>query len=339
MKTLKKLIPLSIVLGCLSSCTYYNVKPGPKANVIGTYELVKYEMNKVDEEGNEIQDENGSYVRYDRKAEIGAVAYFSIADDGYAYYAYKDKNTAPKASTMFATFTLNGEQDEDHPEYVRSVSIKDGVTHLYEDQKYVGCMDEPSMGFRDELFKKTLHYNLSGHMLFQPERKIPYQYVLYQKVSNVASLAEVNRLMGTNFEFNRPYEMKAMTKYAVYHCSRNLDSEESKFGIYDYAFLNIDEYDNGTVKLYYKLKGENPDVCVSVPVTITEKGYAFNITAFGKEFKSSPNASSLPLYLNVDYNDYDTEVDPYVFESFAPYNGEANTVVEMIQECLNNPNI
>ena len=88
MKTLKKLITLTAVLGCLSACTYYNTKPGPKENVIGTYELVKYEMNKVDADGNEITKEDGSYVRYDRKAEIGAVAYFSIAEDGYAFYAY-----------------------------------------------------------------------------------------------------------------------------------------------------------------------------------------------------------------------------------------------------------
>ena len=338
MKTLKKLIPLTAVLGCLSACTYYNTKPGPKENVIGTYELVKYEMNKVDADGNEITKEDGSYIRYDRKAEIGAVAYFSIAEDGYAFYAYKDNNTAPKASSMFATFTLNGE-GEDHPEYVRSVSIKDGVTHLYEDQKYVGCMDEPSMGFRDELFKKTLHYNLSGHMLFQPERKIPYQYVMYKRVSKEASLAKVNELMGTNFSFTRPYEMKAMTRFAIYHCQKNLDAEESKFGVYDYAFLDIDSYSNGKVKLYYKLKTESQGTSTDVSVTITEKGYSFNISAFGKDFKSSPNGTSLPLYLNVDYNDYNTEVDKYVFESFSPYFGEVTTIEGMIEECLNNPNI
>lgn len=339
MKTLRKFIPLLIAVSSLSACTYGSVKPGPIENLVGTYELVKYEMNKVDEEGNELKDDEGSNIRYDRKKEIGAVAYFSIADDGYAYYAYKDKNTAPKASTMFATFTLNGEQDEDHPEYVRSVSIKDGVTHLYDDQKYVGCMDEPTMFFRDDLFKKVLHYNLSGHMLLQPERKIPYQYVEYRRVSKEASLAKINQLMNYNFEFDRPYELKSLSKFMVYHCQPNAGAEESKFGIYEYAFLHIDEYENGTVKLYYKLKGESPDVCVSCPVTITQKGYAFNITAFGKEFKSSPNASSLPLYLNVDYNDYDTEVDPYVFESFAPYYGEANTTVDMMNACRNNPNI
>ena len=339
MKTLKKLIPLMIAVSSLSACTYYSVKPGPKEHVIGTYELVKYEMNKVDEEGNEIQDEEGSYVRYDRKKELGAVAYFCIQEDGYAYYAYKDNSTAPKASTMFATFGLNGEQDAEHPDYVRSVTIKDGVTHLYEDQKYVGCMDEPSMGFRDDLLRKILHYNLSGHMLFQPERKIPYQYVEYKKISNEASLAKINELMKYNFEFSRPYELKSMTKFAVYGCSRNLAAEESRFGIYEYAFLSIDEYENGNVKLYYKLKGDNPDVCVSCPVTITQKGYAFNITAFGKDFMSEANYNTLPLYLRADMNGYDTEVDEYVFETFSPYYGEASTVADMINECRNNPNI
>ena len=88
MKTIKKLIPLMVAVASLSACTYYSVKPGPKENVIGTYELVKYEMNKVDADGNELKDDEGSNIRYDRKKEIGAVAYFSVAEDGYAYYAF-----------------------------------------------------------------------------------------------------------------------------------------------------------------------------------------------------------------------------------------------------------
>ena len=200
-------------------------------------------------------------------------------------------------------------------------------------------MDEPSMGFRDDLFKKVLHYNLSGHMAFQPERKIPYQYVEYRRVSTEASLAKVNELMGTNFSFARPYELKSLTQFEVYHCSKNGDAEESKFGIYDYAFLDVDSYANGSMKLYYKVKTDTQGTSVDVPVTITEKGYSFNVTAFGKEFKSSSNYNTLPLYLNVDSNDYNLEEDKYVFERFAPYYGEAQTVEAMIEECLNNPNI
>lgn len=226
--TIKKLIPLFIIAGSLTSCTYYSVKPGPLKNLVGTYELAKYEMkhNESDEE------------TYDRKAELGAVAYFSIAADGYSYYVYKDNKTAPKFSTMFGTFSYNSEEDG-NPEYVRSVSIKDGVTHLYEDQKYVGCFDEPSMGFRDDVFQKTLHYNLSGHMLFQPNRKIPYQYVQYKRVSTEASLAKVNELMGTHFKVNKPFECKALSGYLVYRCNAvsNEISQDGK-GLYDYAILD-----------------------------------------------------------------------------------------------------
>ena len=93
------------------------------------------------------------------------------------------------------------------------------------------------------------------------------------------------------------------------------------------------------MKLYYKVKTDAQGTSVDVPVTITEKGYSFNITAFNKEFKSSSNYNTLPLYLNVDSNDYNLEEDKYVFESFAPYYGEAQTVEAMIEECLNNPNI
>ena len=219
-KTLKMIAPLLVFSGTLTSCTYYSVNPGPIKNLIGTYELVKYEMNKVDADGNEILDKDGSTIRYDRKAEIGAVAYFSIAEDGYSYYVYKDNSTAPKFATMFGSFEYNSSED-DHPEYVRSVELNDGVAHYYDDQKYVGCFDEPRMGFRNDLFKKTLHYNLSGHMAFQPDRKIPYQYVQYKRVSDEASLAKVNELMGTHFTVDVPYECKAMKGFLVYRCNVN----------------------------------------------------------------------------------------------------------------------
>ena len=340
-KTLKTIVPLLMITVSLSSCTYGSVKPGPKENVVGTYELIKYEMNKVDENGVELTKEDGSYIRYDRKAEIGAVVYFSIADDGYSFYAYKDNSTSAKVTQMFTTFTLNGENEE-HPEYVRSISMTDGVTHKYEDEKYVGCLAEPTMMFRDDLLKKILHYNLSGHMFLQPERKIPYQYVEYKRVSTEASLEKVNSLMGTNVSFTRPYELKLMTKYMVYHCSKNGDAEESKFGLYDYAFLDMDSYSNGNVKFYYKLKTAESGTSTNVPVTVTFAGRACSFSILGRTFNAGSEYSvynPLPRAIEADYNSYNLETDKYVSENFQPYNGEANTIDAMISECLTNPNI
>ena len=90
-KLLKAIVPLLVFSGSMTACTSYSVKPGPLKNLVGTYELVKYEMkhNQDDKE------------TYDRKKEIGAVAYFSIAEDGYSYYVYKDNKTAPKFSALW----------------------------------------------------------------------------------------------------------------------------------------------------------------------------------------------------------------------------------------------
>ena len=328
-KTLKKIIPLLVLTGIMSACTYYSPKPGPKEHVIGTYELATYEMHKLDADGNEILNDDGSYVKYDRKQEIGAIAYFSIADDGYAFYAYKDKNTPAKVSQMFATFSYNGENEE-NPDYVRSVSLTDGITHLYEDEKYVGCLNEPSMGFRDELFKKTLHYNLSGHMLFQPERKIPYQYVLYKKVSDEASLEKVNSLMGTNVKFDRPYEMKAMQGYAVYRCQPK-DNSGNQRGIYEYAILDLNTYVNGKLNLYYSLASEPGQQVKQLSVSIDEKGHSLKLEGFGKTFYDG-GYNSLPLGNFSSRSEDYTEEDLYTSEWFTKYYGDNMSITDIIEQ-------
>ena len=196
------------------------------------------------------------------------------------------------------------------------------------------------MGFRDDLLSKTLHYNLSGHMLFQPERKIPYQYVVYKRISNEASLEKINSLMGTNFSFVRPYELKAMKQFMIYHCSKNGAAEESKFGLYDYAFLDMDSYSNGNVKLYYRLKGAAEGTSVDVPVTVTVKGKACTLSIFGRTFNAgSEYGTNLPMNIEAQSDSYNFETDQYVYENFQPYYGEETTVDGIVNECLNNPNI
>ena len=319
MKKIKAIIPLLVLSGSMMSCTYYSVKPGPIENLVGTYELVQYKMKHNEE------DED----TYDRKKEIGAVAYFSIAEDGYAYYAYKDNNTAPKFATMFATFTHNSEED-DHPEYVRSIDMSDGVTHLYEDQKYVGCFDEPSMGFRNEMFKKILHYNLSGHMAFQPERKIPYQYVQYKRVSKEASLAKVNQLMGTSFTVDRPYECKSMAGYLVYRC--NVSSSELPLdgkGLYDYAVIDANTFANNSFTVYYKLKAEEEQHVAQIPVTIETKGYSFSVPFAGSKFYGEKQYNSLAVALNTKYDEY-PEGSLINSESFTKYYSDEYTLQQVI---------
>ena len=322
-KTLRKIIPLLVFSGTMTACTYYSVKPGPIKNLVGTYELVKYEMkhNQDDEK------------TYDRKAEIGAVAYFSIAEDGYSYYVYKDNNTAPKFSTMFGNFEYNSSEDE-HPEYVRSVSIKDGVTRLYEDQKYVGCFDEPSMGFRNDAFKKILHYNLSGHMLGQKERIIPYQYVQYKRVSEEASLAKVNELMGTNFVADRPFELKSLKGYLVYRCNMNSNElpTDGK-GLYQYAVLDANSYQDGKFTVHYSLKANPGAQTTQISVKIENKGYSFSTEFAGSKFYGERQYDSLAVALTTKSDEY-PEGSEINSESFTRFYSDGLTLEEVIAQEL-----
>ena len=322
---LTKLIPLIVLTGCMTSCTSYSSKPGKIENLIGTYELITYKMKHEVENP---ETENEADNEYDKKAEIGAVAYFSIDKDGYGYYGYKDSSTAARVDSVFTTFTY----DDEKPSLVKAITMKDGVTHKYDYAKAPGCLDEPTMGFKCELLKKTLNYTVhSGHMLFDKNTKIPYRYVEYKRISKEASLAKVNSLLGTNVSFTKPYEMKAMTGYAVYRCLPKDGSIGNK-GIYEYAILNLDSYNNGQLDLVYSLK-ETPGLqTMKLNVSVFEKGKTMQLEFENKTFYSVANADKLSLG-NFDsrYDEYD-ESDPYYSESFSLYYGTDATIESIIQE-------
>ena len=324
----KKLIPLLVLTGCLSACTSYSSKPGKKTHLIGTYVLETYKMRH--EEVTETENENQDNT-YSKKDEIGAVAYFSVDAEGYGYYGYKDNSTPAKVDSIFVTFAYS----EKKPNLVEAIKMTDGVTHKYDDQKCPGCLDEPKMGFKDELFKKSLNYTiLSGHMAFQKNRKIPYRFVEYKRVSKEASLAKVNEYMGTNVTFSRPYEMKAMKGYSTYRCYPKDGSIGNK-GIYEYAVLDLDSYSNGELTLVYSLK-ENPGrQTMKVSISVDEKGKSTKIEGLGKTFYSSgSDYSMLPVgnfaTRSADY----TEEEPYYDESFIAYFDTEATLETVIEQEL-----
>lgn len=313
MKTLKKLIPLLVLTGSLCSCSSYSPKPGKLENLVGTYELNVYKMKHNDEDPEEDP--------YDRKAEIGAVAYFSIDSEGYGYYAYKDNSTEARVAQVFSRFSY----DEENPTLIRSIEQTDGVTHKYADEQFVGCLDESPMGFRDELFKKTLSYTLhSGHMIGLPERKIKYQYVEYKRIDTEASLAKVNSLMGTNASYQYPFELKQSSGYYVYRCQPQEGSEIGNKNIYEYAILDMNSYSNGTAKLYYSLK-ENPGQHVeNVTFTLGTKAENYKATIFDKEYTSE----GFGLSFGTTYNG-DAEI---TWESFSHHDYPADITLEALIE-------
>ena len=248
MKTLRKIIPIMLLTGALSSCSTYNAKPGKLKNLVGTYELSVYEMKHEDSEEQE---------RYDRKKEIGAVAYFSVDEEGYGYYAYKDEKTPARVDQVFSRFFY----DKDNPELIEKIEQTDGVTDVKADKQVVGCLDESPMGFRDELFKKTLGYTLlGGHMIGQPDAKIHWQHVVYKRVSKGG--------------------------YLVYRCQPKEGSEIGIKNGYEYAILDMKNFANNKAKIYYSLK-ENPGQQeVEVEFSVKEKALSTKATIFGSEFHS-----------------------------------------------------
>ena len=321
-----KIVPLLALAMCMTACTSYSSKPGKLEDLVGTYKLITYKMRHEEQmqEGDSASDYD-----YDKKKEIGAVAYFSIDKDGYGYYAYKDSSTPARVDSVFTQFNYDTEKTN----LVRSIKMSDGVTHKYEDQKAVGCLDEPTMGFKDELFKKSLNYTIhSGHMIGQKDRKIPYRFVEYKRVSKDAGLAKVNKLMGTNASFTRPYEMKAMAGYAVYRCSPR-DSAIDNKGIYEYALLDLNSYVSGQINFIYSLK-ENPGKQIKkLDISVAEKGKSMKVEGLEKTFYSvSGDATKLSVgNFDASYADY-TEEDPYFGESFTLYYGADATIDYIIEQ-------
>ncbi len=323
---IKKLIPLIALASFVTGCTSYSSKPGKLEDLVGTYKLITYKMRHEEQ----VQEgESPSDNDYDKQKEIGAVAYFSIDKDGYGYYAYKDNSTPARVDSVFTTFNYDSEK----PELVRSIRMHDGVTHKYEDQKAVGCLDEPTMGFKDELFKKSLNYTIhAGHMIGQKERKIPYRFVEYKRVSREASLAKVNKYMGTNAKFTTPYEMKAMSGYAVYRCAPKDIAVDNK-GIYEYAIIDLNSYMSGQINFIYSLK-ENPGrQDTKLNISVAEKGKSMKIEGLDKTFYSvSDDATKLSIgNFNALYEN-PKEEDPYFSESFSLYYGADATIDQIIEQ-------
>ena len=323
MKTLKKIIPLLTLVTGLAACSSYSSKPGKLENLVGTYELTTYKMKK--------DDNNPDEEPYDHKAEIGCVAYFSIDKDGYGYYGYKDNETAARVDQVFSTFTY----DDEKPNLIKAVNMTDGRTHKYANEQKVGCLDESPMGFRDDLLKKTLNYTLhSGHMLFQPDVKIKYQYVEYKRVSKEASLAQVNTRLGTNVKFTTPYEMKRCEGFYLYGCNYKDGMGHEEYGDFDYAILDFSTYSDGKIDLTYALKSDHVKRVDKVETAILEKGASFTATIFGRTFTCNGSFNDLGMSLYGNSDQYASE-PKLASESFSPYYGQARTVDELIDSIIN----
>ena len=96
-----------------TGCSMYSSKADTLENIVGFYELEIWSGK------HEATDEE----TYDRKAEEGTVAYFTIDKNGYAYYGFKDNETEAWVKPAFAHYTA----DDDNPELYKAVTIEGKV--------------------------------------------------------------------------------------------------------------------------------------------------------------------------------------------------------------------
>ena len=312
-------------------CSMYSSKADEKKYFYGLYELDTYSAKHSADEENP----------YDRKADEGVVAYFTVSEDGYGYYGYKDKNTAARVTPVYSTFVA----DDEKTDLYKAIIMKDGVTHLRDPERKVGCLDEPTFGFRryEKVIKDrpwpfkdetkmecTLAWTIPHYVNpFNKKEEIQYQYACYKKIADEPSLAKLNELLGTSYVAKKPFELGALNGFSVYYYQTKTSPSEY-VSPYEYAILDCESYADGKLTLYYSEVANPGKKSMQVPVTITAPG-AFKITAFGKEFVANGSPTSLSNYLNVDYESY-SETDLLSGQWFSHYITEATTVDEVIAE-------
>ena len=86
-KILSILSIIALVITCLSLTSCYASKPGYLKDLVGTYELTKYNYTPASEK-KEGEEESESQT-VERVKEEGIVAYLIIREDGNGFYVYK----------------------------------------------------------------------------------------------------------------------------------------------------------------------------------------------------------------------------------------------------------
>ena len=342
MKTLRKIIPFIFLAASAfttTGCSMYHSKADKKENFVGFYVLERYQSKhaKTDEE------------TYDRMADEGIVACFTLDINGYGYYGYKSKTTEAWVKPVYSTYV----QDDEDPSLYKAIHLTDNLKKVYAWDWKVGDLYEPTMGFvsQERVVKDrpwplpdkketvtTLSYTIPWHTytIYNPDKEQIYQDVSYRKMSDSTDYKQINQLLGTSFVPNKPMEMGGTHGFYTYSYSLKSDVSQDTFEApYEYVILDTESYSNGKMNLYYS-ENSNPGKKVAqVSVAITTPGSGYKVTWGEKEFFGSISNSSeytCVTWLNTDSTAYGEE-DPYQGETFAPYFGEGATLEDVIDYC------
>lgn len=328
MKTLRKIIPFILLTASVFSttgCSMYSSKADTLDNIVGFYELEiwKAKREKADEEP------------YDRKAEEGTVAYFTIDKNGYSYYGFKDNNTEAWVQPAFSTFVPDSEQEG----LFKAVLLKGKNADVGAGKKHVGCLDEPDMGFKRQevktgsgLFKKkemvsTLAYTIpwSEWTILHQHTVQKYQYVQYKRISGETGYQVINQKLGTNFQMTKPYEIYGLDGYWVYRCQPKEGTGLDSRGLYEYAILDMGSYSNGNLTVTYSLKASPERKTTQVPVSVLEKGRSYSIAFNNRAFNGTG------VGCMTDQSTYE-DTDPYIDESFTSWYSSELSLDQIIDE-------
>lgn len=298
--TFYKIFPIALTgIISLCGCSVHTSKADTKENIVGLYELKTYLAKR----------ESSDEEPYDRKAEEGIIAYFTIDMNGYGYYGYKDNDTPARVDSVFSTFI----HDTDNPELYDSIELKGTNQTVYAWEKKVGCLAEPPMGFKRDKNESTLSYTIPWfeYTIYKPAKIQKYQNVVYKKVSGETGYEAINRLLGTSFIPDKPYEMKYMIPgYYVYRCDAKEESGIGPKNIYDYAILDMSHFENNKLNIIYSETANPEQKTVSVDVSVKEIGKSVSFSFNDKEFISS--ASSFATEFNEE-NDIKSESFSYYY--------------------------
>ena len=326
-KAFKKIIPFVLLVGTttMSGCSMYSSKADTLENIIGFYELEIWSGK------HEAADEE----TYDRKADEGTVAYFTIDAEGYSYYGFKDNNTEAWVKPAFATY----KHDDDKPELYEAVTIEGKVDTVYAWEKRVGCLDESPMGFKRQeikkgngIFKKTemvstLSYTIPWHEYtwYNPHKIQKYQYVQYRRISDATGYAVINEKLGTNFQMTVPYEIYGLNGYWVYRCQVKEGSGLDNKGDFEYAILDMGSYSNGKLTVTYSLKSSPGKQTTTADVSVNEKGKSYIVTFRNKAFNGTG------IGCTTDQSTYG-EDSQLIDESFSMFYSSDLTIDEIIAQ-------
>lgn len=308
----KKILPLFAVIPMVVGCSSYHSDASEKSEMVGTYKLKTITKNH-----------NKTEDPYDYKAEIGAEAYFTLDEKGYVYYAYKDNTHPLTMQRAFAKYV----KDLDNENLYKAIEMT-GVDesgqgiHKFEWEKEVGCMDEPTMGFRNTTrksgflnlkktiergFQYTIHYSESKWT--NSYHEINYQYVYYEKISDQSTLGYLNNTVGTNYSFKKQFELQNCEGYYAFSTTIS-DENHYDNDVFEYAILDMEAVSNGNIPLYYSLKSE-PGMKTGFATFRTEESESqFNkviISVLGVEYECNNSVSIFNRFIRsvpVEGTDY-----------------------------------